>query len=101
MTLVRNISNYEIKLHICKKMILKSNGRKLIRDYIKLLGSAGHLPSLLPNQAKKLKQLSVLTLAETNKVICLGIFSNASLVFSICKEHPQFMVFAKAMMTNM
>lgn len=52
-------------------MILKSNDRKLIRDYIKLLGSAGHLPSLLPNQAKKLKQLSVLTLAETNKVICL------------------------------
>ncbi|XP_078148248.1 proteasome component (PCI) domain protein isoform X2 [Carex rostrata] len=31
--------------------------------------SAGHLPSLLPNQAKKLKQLSVLTLAETNKVL--------------------------------
>ncbi|KAM7476262.1 hypothetical protein LguiB_023505 [Lonicera macranthoides] len=31
--------------------------------------NAGHLPQLMPNQVLKLKQLSVLTLAETNKVL--------------------------------
>ncbi|XP_058104317.1 COP9 signalosome complex subunit 7-like isoform X5 [Magnolia sinica] len=29
----------------------------------------GHIPALLPDQVRKLKQLSVLTLAETNKVL--------------------------------
>ncbi|KAJ4744725.1 COP9 signalosome complex subunit 7 [Rhynchospora pubera] len=31
--------------------------------------NAGHLPSLLPDQVRKMKQLSVLTLAETKKVL--------------------------------
>ncbi|KAF8380577.1 hypothetical protein HHK36_028065 [Tetracentron sinense] len=33
-----------------------------------VLGNAGCLPQLVPDQVRKLKQLSVLTLAETNKV---------------------------------
>lgn len=84
-----------------QKVILKSNAIQLIRDDTKFLGNVGRLPSLLPDQVKKLKQLSVLTLAETKKVMCSGIFLNALVVFSICKEHLQFMVFAKAMITNM
>ncbi|XP_010275431.1 PREDICTED: COP9 signalosome complex subunit 7 isoform X3 [Nelumbo nucifera] len=31
--------------------------------------NAGHLPQLVPDQVRKLKQLTVLTLAETNKVL--------------------------------
>ena len=32
------------------------------------VGNAGRLPQLVPEQVLKLKQLTVLTLAETNKV---------------------------------
>lgn len=35
------------------------------------LGNAAYLPQLVPDQAVKLKQLSVLTLAEMNKVSSL------------------------------
>ncbi|RWW76691.1 hypothetical protein BHE74_00015204 [Ensete ventricosum] len=34
-----------------------------------IIGNAGCLPVLLPDQARKLKQLSVLTLAEIEKVL--------------------------------
>lgn len=34
-----------------------------------LTGNAGRFPALLPDQVRKLKQLSVLTLAENNKVV--------------------------------
>lgn len=36
-------------------------------------GNAGTLPNLIPDQILKIKQLTVLTLAETNKVMHLLI----------------------------
>jgi len=33
-----------------------------------LVGNAGHLPQLIPDQILKLKQLTVLTLASTSEV---------------------------------
>lgn len=41
--------------------------------FINFVGNAGSLPLLLPDQGRKLKQLSVLTLADTNKVSYLLI----------------------------
>ena len=46
--------------------------------------SAGHLPELVPDQVLKLKQLTVLTLAETDKV--------ASHALSECKWVSQTLV---------
>jgi hypothetical protein len=37
------------------------------------VGNAGRLPQLVPEQVLKLKQLTVLTLAETNKVSFLEV----------------------------
>lgn len=39
-----------------------------------ITGNAGCFPALLPDQIHKLKQLSVLTLAETEKVLICGPF---------------------------
>ncbi|KAK7287245.1 hypothetical protein RIF29_00414 [Crotalaria pallida] len=46
----------------------------LVKKFKWLIGSVGRLPQLIPDQILKLKQLTVLTLADTDK--CLVILSS-------------------------
>ncbi|CAN6566526.1 unnamed protein product [Malus baccata var. baccata] len=55
-------------LHMAHGVITRASTQKslhLLVDF--LMGDASHLPHLVPDQVLKLKQLTVLTLAETNK----------------------------------
>jgi len=50
---------------------VNSNKMMFIKRFMWLAGNADRLPQLIPDQILKLKQLTVLTLAETYKVYLL------------------------------
>ena len=62
--------SYLISLR-CQSVYVNSNKTMFIKRFTWLAGNADRLPQLIPDQILKLKQLTVLTLAETYKVYLL------------------------------
>ncbi|KAK7267629.1 hypothetical protein RIF29_20307 [Crotalaria pallida] len=63
----------------------------LVKKFKWLTGSAGRLPQLIPDQILKLKQLTVLTLDDTDKIVGHSLGDGtAALLTYILREQKEF-----------